>query len=444
MRTALFKCAVVVAAAMPGLITAQLPAYNIPDDPAFAFLGATPKKVANPGTLPKLGLAIADGIDVDGRVNTGLAISFLPSTIIRFSPTPERYRNGTPVFWLYNTQVSLATIRVSGDTGSADLGYGFRTILRGPEPYTDPSFRDDIASLLDRCLFEAGQVDSSTLVIQERVGVRAEAVRNPNNPTKVMKPTEGTPVSEDTLELTYLDSKGKPTRSEKVVVRKIRNGSTITQDTVRAWAPGPNALNGVVAADCANRRTAPLLKRWMDRHWNDATLALSFAAGMRFAQSSIRRTRSLGTGLWMLGGLPIRRTSGNGPASRITNIGQIAGQIHYATAGASNVGERSAWDWGLRAMAGSARSNAFAELTRAVKKRSRSARGWSTGIEYMAAESIWLSVGVGDRFSEVTRNDKTFVFVNLKWGVARESELAPASASGVNVSQRTFAGENLQ
>jgi hypothetical protein len=42
----------------------------------------------------------------------------------------------------------------------------------------------------------------------------------------------------------------------------------------------------------------------------------------------------------------------------------------------------------------------------------------------MAAESIWLSVGIGDRFSEVTSSDKTFVFMHLKWGLARDSELA--------------------
>jgi hypothetical protein len=416
---------VVIALAAPRLLCGQLPAYNVPDDPAFTFLGVTPKKVANPGTLPKLGLAIADGIDVDGRVNTGLAVSFLPSTIIRFSPTPERYRNGTPAFWLYNTQVSLATIRASGDTGSADFGYGFRTTFRGPEPYTDQGFRNDIASLLDRCLAEAGQVDSSTLVLQERVGVRAEAVRNPDDPTKMLRPSDGRPVSEDTLELTYLDAKGKPIRTEKVVVRKIRNGTIITEDTVRAWKPAPNALNTAVAVDCANRKKAPLLKRWMDQHWNDATLALSFAAGTRFGQSSIRRTRSLGTGLWMLGGLPIRHTSGSGSSAKIVNIGQVAAQVHYAGASrAVTVAEGSVWDWGLRALAGSSRANAFAELTGALKKgQSGSARAWSTGVEYMAAESIWLSVGIGDRFSEATRADKTIVFLNLKWALAREPAL---------------------
>ena len=413
-----------LALCIPSLLPAQLPAYNLPDDPAFTFLGVAPKKIANPGTLPKLGLAIADGIDNDGHVNAGLAAAFLPSTLMHFSPSPERYRNGAPAFWLYNTQLSLATVRTSGDTGSTDLGYGVRTIFRGPEPYSDQGFRDDMASVLDRCLVEAGQVDSSMLVIEERSGVRPVAVRNPDDPTKSTRASQGKPVTQDTLELTYLDARGKPVRTEKVVVRKIRNGAVVTQDTVRAWTPSANTLNGAVAVDCANRGKARTLKRWMDRHWNDASLAVSFAAGNRFEQSSPRRTHSLGTGLWMLGGVPIRRQR-SGPDASVTNIGQLVAQLHYATAPRSAIGEKISWDWGLRAVAGSARSNAFAELTRGLKKTaSRVERAWSTGIEYMAAEGVWLSAGVGERFSEVSSDSKSFVFMNLKWGLAREPELA--------------------
>jgi hypothetical protein len=418
--------AVVVALSTPGFLPAQLPAYNIPDDPAFVFLGATPKKVANPGTVSALGLAIADGIDIDGRVNAGLAISFLPSNIIRYSPSPDNYRNGTPGFWLYNTQTSVGTIRASGDTGSTDLGYGLRTILRGPEPYTDQTFRNSIASVLDRCLAEARGVDSSTLVLEERVGVRVAPVRDPANPTVVLKPNEGKPIAEDTLEITYLDPRGRGARTERVVVRKIRNGSRITQDTVRTWKPHPNTLNSAMAVDCANRGKSQILKAWMENHWNDATLALSAAGGTRFRQSSVRRARPLGAGFWLLAGLPIRWSKGQEPERDVLNLGQIAAQLHYATAPRSAAGgSPHSWDWGLRAMAGQARYNGFAELTRSLKKGQNQpeARAWSTGVEYMAAESIWLSVGIGDRFSQVTSDSRTFVFMNLKWGLARNSQL---------------------
>lgn len=415
-----------IALSLPGVVAAQLPAYNIPDDPAFAFLGAAPKKVANPGTVSRLGLTLAEGIDIEGRVNTGLAVSFLPSNIIRYSPGREKYRNGTPGFWLYNTQFSLATIRSSGDTGSTDLGYGARTILRGPEPYTDTAFRHDIESVMDRCLARAEGVDSATMVVEPRVGVRVAAVRDPEDPHKFLKPNEGRPLTQDTLEISYLDSKGKVIRIERAVVRKIRNGSSITQDTVRTWKTNPNVLNSALAIDCATRAKSQIVKAWMDRHWNDATLAVSLATGTRFGQSSVRRTRSLGSGVWLLGGLPIRWAKSNQARSEVSNLGQIAVQLHYTTLPRNTAAtERHAWDWGVRAMAGAAKYNAFGELTRSLKKGQSQpdARAWSTGVEYMAAESIWLSVGIGDRFSQVTSNTKTFVFMNLKWGLARESHL---------------------
>ncbi len=372
MKAARLLGALIVLASSPGVLGAQLPAYNIPDDPAFAFLGVAPKKVANPGTASKLGLTLAEGIDIDGRVNTGLAVSFLPANIIRYSPRSEVYKNGSPSFWLYNTQLSLATIRSSGDTGSTDLGYGARVILLGPEPYTDTAFRHDIESAMDRCLLRAEAVDTATMVVERRVGGR------------------------------------------------------ITLDTVRTWRVSHNVLNREVAVDCATRAKARIVKAWMDRHWNDATFAFSAAAGARFGQSSVRRMRSLGSGVWLFGGLPIRWTKRNQARGEVSNLGQIAAQLHYATLPRTTpTTQRNAWDWGLRAVGGTARYNVFGEVTRSLKKGQSQpdARAWSTGVEYMAAESIWLSVGIGDRFSQVTSNAKTFVFMNLKWGLARESHL---------------------
>ncbi len=41
----------------------------------------------------------------------------------------------------------------------------------------------------------------------------------------------------------------------------------------------------------------------------------------------------------------------------------------------------------------------------------------------MIAQSIWLSAGVGARYSELLDADRDFVFLNLKWGIAREARL---------------------
>jgi len=164
----------------------------------------------------------------------------------------------------------------------------------------------------------------------------------------------------------------------------------------------------------------------MKDHWNDATLALSAAAGTRFGNSAIGRRASLGKSLWLHGALPIRliRTKDDKPER--VNLGQIAAQLHYIRIPGGVAGiDHSEWEGGLRAMAGRANVNGFAELTRNLKRSdAREDRSsWAAGAEYMIAESLWLSAGVGERYSQLIDRNRDFVFLNLKWGIAREAQL---------------------
>ncbi len=380
-------------AALATPVAAQLPAYNVPDDPAFVFLGASPKRIANPGTLPSLGLALADGIDVDGHVNAGMAVSFLPTSLVRYRLTPEAYRNGRPSFWLYNTQVSLGTVRKSGDAPATDLALGLRTILFGPEPYADPAFRNRMAGVLDRCLTEAAGVDTTLMVIERRTGARPAPVRDSTRPTRILPSNDGTAVG---------------------------------QDTVRIWKAGPNTVDRETAIECGTRGKSRAVKSWMNDHWNDATLALSAATGTRFDRSAVSRRASLGSSLWLVGAVPIRLTKSDGAGSRRTNLGQIAAQLHYVALPGSIAGiDDSSWEGGIRAMAGRAAINGFVELTRNLKKsEAREDRSsWAAGAEFMVAESLWLSAGVGERYASLLDENRDFVFLNLKWGLARESRL---------------------
>lgn len=384
-----FVCVIGFASSLP----AQLPAYNVPDDPAFVFLGASPKRIANPGTLPALGLALADGIDVDGRVNAGLAVSFLPTSLVRYRLTPEAYRNGRPSFWLYNTQVSVGTVRKSGSTPATDLAFGFRTILLGPEPHSDPAFRNRMAGVLDRCLTEAAGVDTSLMVLERRTGARPAPVRDSTRPTRILPRNDGTIVG---------------------------------QDTVRMWKAGPNTLDRATAIECGTRGKSRAVKAWMNDHWNDPTLALSAATGTRFDRSAISRRASLGSSLWLVGAVPIRWTESDGDDARQTNAGQIAAQLHYVSIPGGVAGiDDSSWEGGIRALAGKATVNGFAEMTRNLKKSEarKDRRSWAAGVEFMVAESLWLSAGVGERYASLLDANRDFVFLNLKWGLAREARL---------------------
>ena len=375
---------------------AQLPSYNVPDDPAFVFLGVSPKRVANPGTLPSLGLELVDGIDLEGRVNAGLAVSFLPSALFRYNLTPERYRNGRPAFWLYNTQVSIGSVRRSGDTASTDLAAGFRTILLGPEPYSDPAFRDRIAAVLDRCLIAASAVDTTMMILERRTGVRPAPVRDSTNPGRTIRASDGVAAG---------------------------------QDTVRLWKLTPNTLDREVALECAGSGKSRALRAWMKDHWNDATIAVAAAFGTRFDKSAVRDRSSLGQSLWVMGALPIRwnRTNANRPER--VNVGQIAGQLHYMpTVPTEPTGsiDESRWEAGIRALAGKSNANGFAEITRRLKKVAAPGERfqWASGIELMVADRTWISAGVGERYSELLDARRDFVFLNLKWGRAREARLS--------------------
>ena len=390
-RASAFIAVIGTSSALP----AQLPAYNVPDDPAFVFLGAAPKRIANPGTLPALGLALADGIDVDGHVNAGLAVSFLPSSLIWYRLTPEAYRNGRPSFWFYNTQISVGTVRRSGDAPATDLAFGFRTILVGPEPYSNAAFRNRIARVLDNCLTRAAGVDTSLVVLERRTGARPAPVRDSARPTRILPRTDGAPVN-------------------------------AAVDTVLMWKAGPNTVNRDSAIECGTRGKTRAVKAWMNDHWNDATLAISAAKGTRFDRSAISRRASLGSSLWLVGAVPIRWTRNDGDVVRRVNVGQIAAQVHYVSIPGGVAGiDDSSWEGGIRAMAGKATVNGFAETTRNLKKsEAREDRtSWATGVEFMVAESFWLSAGVGERYASLLDANRDFVFLNLKWGIGREARL---------------------
>lgn len=317
---------------------AQLPEYRVPDDPAFVFLGVTPKQVDAPGSAKEFAFAVASGISAEGKAQSGVALGLAPADVFRVAIPVQRYRSGRPAFWLYNLQLTLGTIRAAGDTASTDFAVGGRTLLFGPDPYADPAFRAAIRGVQRRCLFAQPQVDS-VLVLQ-----------------------------------------------------------------------------------CANAARTEIVRAWMDEHWNDASLALAGAYGRRFVGSALGENEALGWSGWAVGTLPLRLPRGG--TRRPRNLGQLAGQVRYEAreSFAATVPRRDDWSYGVRGVLGERDYNAFAETWRllgstAGEPAARRA-AWSAGVEFMAAARLWLSVGVGERYAEQSRADRTVVLFNLKWGIS--------------------------
>lgn len=193
------------------------------------------------------------------------------------------------------------------------------------------------------------------------------------------------------------------------------------------WEVGPDTLAREVALECAGSGKSRALKAWMKEHWNDATLALAAALGTRFESSAVRERSSLGQSLWLMGALPIRWTRATAARAERVNVGRVAAQVQYISRASSAPGslDESAWNTGVRALAGKSNVNGFVELTRNLDKvvEPGERTAWASGIELMVAESIWISVGVGERYSELLDARRDFVFLNLHWGIAREARL---------------------
>jgi hypothetical protein len=399
---------------------AQLPEYNVPDDPAFTFLGTSPKKIDNPGTVRALGMAFANGIDVNGRVQSGLALSFAPWDVLRLPITVGEYEQGSPRFIGYNTQVSLGTVRSSGDSASTDLAAGIRTILFGPDPLADREYRARVRAVQSRCLFRSG-VDTIAYVVRPTTGLRVFRTRKPGSPEEFLPPSSGSPRLEDTVVISQLDRNGRVVGQDTAVIRSVRRGAVVEQDTVRMWPVTPNDIEAKVVLECANAQQAKLISDWLEEHWNDATLAFAGATGTRFVNSELDDRDGIGFSVWGVGAVPIRRW------------GQLAAQVRYDRERSANDAEdRSETTAGVRALVGRARYNGFAEWNRVFSgdEDGDPARKneWSAGFEFLAAPQLWLSVGLGDRYSEVTDTDKAVLLLNLRWSTSRAPRLQPPAA----------------
>ncbi|MGF1465935.1 MAG: hypothetical protein ACFCGT_07355 [Sandaracinaceae bacterium] len=105
--------------------------FAVPDMPAIVLLGAAPTQVSRPRTFQEIVGALASGITVEGRVQSGLGVEYRPA----------------PVEWL---GISIATNVLTPEGGSSSptgqAALGLRLTL-GPNPETS-SLRACIAEAL--------------------------------------------------------------------------------------------------------------------------------------------------------------------------------------------------------------------------------------------------------------------------------------------------------
>jgi hypothetical protein len=162
MKRRLLPALVACAAVAPPLLaqddedapTAQPVAYAAPESPAFTFLSASPAKVSRPNSLRDFVFSLISGVNADGNAQQGFAFEvapwyFIPGVAISL----DAYQNNWPSFVFANTQVSLGTVRVSGDDADTDASFGLRIgLFDQGDPMRNLEFTSALGqAMLDEC-----------------------------------------------------------------------------------------------------------------------------------------------------------------------------------------------------------------------------------------------------------------------------------------------------
>ena len=175
------------------------------------------------------------------------------------------------------------------------------------------------------------------------------------------------------------------------------------------------------AVRCLDSHTRKLARRYARAHWNASSASIAYAGGERLERSSFGRRRHAGDRVWGTGAL------------RLGAAAQTLGYVDWShVRGEPGTGTYTAFTYGVRINLGSENANGFAELL--GQRRYRPPPGvraggtaWSAGLELRAAESLWLSAGLGERFRQTSQAAAVAVIASVRWGVSLRSWMGPGS-----------------
>ena len=174
------------------------------------------------------------------------------------------------------------------------------------------------------------------------------------------------------------------------------------------------------AVRCMDSHTRKLARRYARAHWNASSLYVAYAGAEQLRRGSFARRRHAGERAWATSAL------------RVGGIGQTllyADWTHDRGDAAPDVFD--AFSYGARFNVGSESVNGFAELLGQARSGTPAgvpgrATAWSAGLELRAAESLWISAGLGERFRRTAAPEVVAVLASVRWGIALRSWLSPA------------------
>jgi hypothetical protein len=347
--------------------------FTVPEMPATVILGVTPAKITRPITPKDFASTIIQGIDPSGRVQQGLALEGSLALFRAFRVPLSTYQQSRRARFWSNLLVSLATTRVASDTQSTDLAWGLRAPLYDDgDPMAQPAYTSRLGAALLTCAPSKPQ-----LVVPRTAG---------KAPAQIQAEADSTSAANKLLD-------------EKIHAETLSCLEGVATETGKAAA---------------------------DSLWNATRLVLAYAGSTRLSQSSLGDRRRLEDRVWLVGSMPLSRIAGPVPFARSS---QAIGYLDYVRRHASDSAVASnGASYGARLNIGSATLNAFGELLGQWRDQppagaKRNSTDFSGGLEFLAAAGTWISTGIGRRYTETVKADKTVLIFNLRWGISNKSFL---------------------
>lgn len=149
------------ASARPDLKALRLD-LAVPDIPAFSAIGVSPSTVSRPGNAKELALALGNGLNKQGEIQSGLAVEVAPFKVA--SLYTEAFNADALKTYVWPVRLSLATnAAIQGTDTLTQVAAGLRWSILGYDPQADTS----LASCLDAALpppkpvFKGGKISTS-------------------------------------------------------------------------------------------------------------------------------------------------------------------------------------------------------------------------------------------------------------------------------------------
>lgn len=157
---------------------------------------------------------------------------------------------------------------------------------------------------------------------------------------------------------------------------------------------------------CVGEAASAWREEWKREHgrWNATSLAVAAAGGWRFPESVAGDGAWRGLSTWATGGVPVG------------DFGLLLGQLRYDVP--EDGGEGGGLAYGARAFAGTRVFNAFFELVGDHRGAASGDVGWTSGLEFRAAQNMWLSTGFGSRAVPGSSQERTVVIADLRWNLS--------------------------